>query len=767
MMENLQWENLQPGNSYEGNLHYGGNSHKEDLQLDAQPETALEEAHLEETIQAAEEQLAQTRQAVEKRESEMMEAKEEIWGNTEHGVGSGNLGNAADFEALVELSQEAAMVTDMVADCEEMRRKIRRLEQVIGSPYFGRIDFLFEGETSPEPVYIGRTSLMEKNAARIYVYDWRSPIASVFYRFMTGEAYYDAPGGRITGQVERKRQYEIKDSRLHYFFDTDVNIRDEILKQLLSRNTSPQMKTIVETIQKEQDVVIRNMEDDLLLIQGVAGSGKTSIALHRAAYLMYQGLQSALSANNILILSPNATFEQYISNVLPELGEENVVSLVFEDILHTFLKEQEIQSREAFLEGAMAGGTRTQDIRRSMEYKTSMAFLEVLDRFVADIPLQDIPYRDISFQGGLVATGEELRRRLSQRPEVPLAVRLTQLEDWVLEKAFGTQKWKHKEDRNLILQELQTFTRLDVCGLYRRLWEAWICDAPGEGLAVVQSPADTTGRGGNLRTDLSRIRRDTLDMLDAGRLGFDDAIAVLYLHLRIYGNDAYRNIRQVIIDEAQDYYPLQFEIFRMLFPAAKYTVLGDVNQTLAKQEDLSFYGQVQKMLGKKKMSLITLDKSFRCTEEILQFGLQFVGHRPEIQCFNRPGDPVEVESVDGHEAYLDRILSKARECQDKGMGTVCLLCKTAKGAKRLYTELMTRMDLKLVEGSGAESIRGNLLMPSYLAKGLEFDAVILCDADARNYPAWEDGQILYISCTRALHRLILLCEGELTPLLKG
>ena len=190
---------------------------------------------------------------------------------------------------------------------------------MIKSPYFARIDFKFDDEDEFEKIYIGRSSLRKNSYQEMYVYDWRSPIASVFYRFMTGEAFYDAPCGRVTGELNLKRQYEIKNGTLEYFFDSDVQIVDEFLRQLLSQNTTAKMKAIVETIQHEQDVVIRDMENDLLMVQGVAGSGKTSIALHRAAYLMYQGLQTKLSANNIMIISPNSIFEQYISNVLPEL----------------------------------------------------------------------------------------------------------------------------------------------------------------------------------------------------------------------------------------------------------------------------------------------------------------------------------------------------------------------------------------------------------------------------------------------------------------
>ena len=219
---------------------------------------------------------------------------------------------------------------------------------MIKSPYFARIDFKFDDEDEFEKIYIGRSSLRKNSYQEMYVYDWRSPIASIFYRFMTGEAFYDAPCGRVTGELNLKRQYEIKNGKLEYFFDSDVQIVDEFLRQLLSQNTTAKMKAIVETIQHEQDVVIRDMENDLLMVQGVAGSGKTSIALHRAAYLMYQGLQTKLSANNIMIISPNSIFEQYISNVLPELGEDNVISSVFEDILSALLNGRKFSQEMIF-----------------------------------------------------------------------------------------------------------------------------------------------------------------------------------------------------------------------------------------------------------------------------------------------------------------------------------------------------------------------------------------------------------------------------------
>lgn len=360
-------------------------------------ERHYEENRLEQAISLAREQLEQAKESAEKKKSEIIEAKKEIHENTEHSIV--NLWSSDGFEALAELSQYANPVTDKIIDYEEEEHRIFLLENMIKSPYFARIDFKFDDEGEFEKIYIGRSSLRKNGSHQMYVYDWRSPIASVFYRFMAGKAFYDAPCGRITGELGLKRQYEIRNGALEYFFDADVQIVDEFLRQLLSQNTTKQMKAIVETIQQEQDVAIRDMENDLLMVQGAAGSGKTSIALHRAAYLMYQGLQEKLSAHNIMIVSPNSVFEQYISNVLPELGEDNVVSVVFEDILGTILKSRKIQSRNDFLEDLISRSQYKEIVKNSIEFKTSRDFLEILDRFLCEIPYKWIEFDDV-FYGG-------------------------------------------------------------------------------------------------------------------------------------------------------------------------------------------------------------------------------------------------------------------------------------------------------------------------------------------------------------------------------
>ena len=689
-----------------------------------QTEKAFEEKRLAQTISLAEEQLKQAKEAADKKKSEIIEAKKDI-----------------------------NPVTDKIIDYEEEEHKILLLEKMIKSPYFARIDFKFDDEDEFEKIYIGRSSLRKNSYQEMYVYDWRSPIASIFYRFMTGEAFYDAPCGRVTGELNLKRQYEIKNGKLEYFFDSDVQIVDEFLRQLLSQNTTAKMKAIVETIQHEQDVVIRDMENDLLMVQGVAGSGKTSIALHRAAYLMYQGLQTKLSANNIMIISPNSIFEQYISNVLPELGEDNVISSVFEDILSALLIGRKIQSRNDFLENLIVNSKYKEISRNSIEFKTSSFFREILDQFLIDIPRQWIEFEDVYYEGKCVVSRQILKDKILGRTETPLGIKLEQLEDYILEQIFGTGKGRgHKEEKNLIKQEIQKFIKIDIVELYKILFsnEAYF-------YSLLQNS--------NLSQGIKSIWEYTRENLEADRLYYDDAIAIAYLYLKIYGTNKYKNIKQVVIDEAQDYYPLQYEIFNLLFSNAKFTILGDMKQTLAKKEDISFYEQIQKILNKKKSSLIMLDKSFRCTNEILNFSLKFIEKSSQIKSFNRNGDSPKVYIADNSEIFIDEIVKEINLCQEKGFQSICLICKTEKNSIYLFNKIKHKLDIQLIKNGSVSDLQGVFILPVYMSKGLEFDAVLICDADSQNYHDEDDKNLLYVACTRALHKLSLFCENEVSPLI--
>ncbi len=712
-----------------------------------QSELEFEHKRLEKTISLAKKQLDQARAKNEENKSAIISAKKELRENTSHSIA--NLWSSDSFEALAELSQFANPVTAKIADYEEVENKIAQLEKLIQSPYFARIDFKFDGEETFEKIYIGRSSLMKDKSYQMYVYDWRSPIASVFYRFVTGQAYYDAPAGRITGEVNLKRQYEINKGVLEYFFDADVQIVDEFLRKLLSQNNSTKMKTIIETIQKEQDIVIRDMENDLMMVQGVAGSGKTSIALHRAAYLMYQGLSSHLSANNIIIISPNTIFEQYISNVIPELGEENVISVVFDEMLANLLQNKHIQSRNEFLEGLITSSHYRNVIKSSMEFKTSHQFVELLNQFILDIPHKWIEFEDVYHDGELIVRKEVIKEKIIGRKDTALGMKLEQLEDFVVELIYEAKKIRIKNaDKKEILQ----FTQLNVLELYKQLF----CN---------RDYFYHLAKDLDLPENIEDIIVYTQENLETDRLYYDDAAVLAYLNLKIYGANEYKNIKQVVIDEAQDYYPLHFQLFNLLFSNAKFTILGDINQTLEKKEDLSLYEDIRRILNKKKASLATMDKSFRCTNEILTYSSKFIEQSMEIKSFNRNGEEPKVYVSESLKSHNSEIISEVKFCLEQGYQSVGLICKTEKNALSLYNNLKDSMDVQIIKNESTADLQGVFIIPVYMSKGLEFDAVLLCDIDKETYHSDDDKKLLYIGCTRALHRLNLFSCGEVSPLL--
>ena len=671
-------------------------------------------------------------------------------------------------------------MSSKISALEVGANKMLSLERMTQSPYFARIDFQFEGEEESEEIYIGRNTLMDEKSSDMYVYDWRSPLASVFYRFGVGKAFYDAPNGRISGEVSLKRQFEIHHGVLEYFFDADVQIMDEFLRKLLSQNASSTMKTIVETIQKDQDIVIRDMENDLMMVQGVAGSGKTSVALHRAAYLMYQGLSTKLSAHNIMIISPNTLFEKYISNVLPELGEDNVISVNFEGMLKTILPSAQIQTRHQLLENLITCQDKVKSrlMKRSVEFKTSPQFKEILEHFIDDIPRKWIQFSDVDYDGKCIAIHSLLKAEILDRKRMaPLGLRLKQLEDSIFLTVHEMRKSRMKKLKDFVRQykehifeveefarllsisestalfrNVERFTKLDILSFYKKLFHD---------LSYFQRLA----KGIQLPDDIDQILKYTQENLKEDQLPYEDGIALAFLQLKIYGFRYGKSIKQVVIDEVQDYYPIHFEILKILFPQARYTILGDIYQTIEKPEELTFYDQINKILDKKKSTLITMNKSFRCTNEILNFSRRFLQQGLEVESFSRKGEEPKVCGAHDQAALDEMIIKEIQFCKEANYQSIGLLCKTEKDAKALYERLNGRLEIRFISSDTITDIKGVFVLPLYMAKGLEFDAVLLCETDKEHYSSEDDKKLLYIGCTRALHRLSLFYTGEMSPLL--
>lgn len=670
-----------------------------------------------------------------------------------------NLWAAHRFEDLVHLSQEFQNAAAEEKDHETTLRLISSLEKMAESPYFARIDLRFEEDEEPERVYIGRHSLWDDDKENLLIYDWRAPIASVFYRYGTGPASYAAPAGRINCELLLKRQFEIQRGELIGYFDLDTVVQDSFLRRLLAQNASAQMKAIVETIQKDQDTAIRDEDHDLLMVQGAAGSGKTSIAMHRTAYLMYEGLKNPLKPHNILILSPNEIFEKYISGVLPELGEKSVRTTTLEQLLEDLL-DTPVESRADRWEALCAADpVQAEQRKAAMAFKSSHTFLKLLERYARALP-RLLPCQDLSYAGQIIAGREEIRACMAGgKTAFPLAVRLRRLESMLWERvhslrparldalrmlafrlgrgeeyARGCSIW----ESGVLARTMQKMTRLDVRALYE---------------ALLRNPAllKTLGQGLSLPQGACFPPPDP-----ASPLPLEDAAAVAYLKLLLTFGSFSGDIRQVVVDEGQDYGPVDYAVLGRLFPKARFTVVGDVCQTLERKADQSLYGEISDILSRKNPVLLELTKSFRCTKEILDFSVRLM---PEAYAdsLNRRGDDPQV-------LPSSRIGREIDDCLAKGYESIALITKTMADAEAWKEKLSFLPSLPIMgRSTRAEKV---FLCPLPLAKGLEFDAVLILDCDEKHYGRDEDRNLLYVACTRALHRLAVFADGPVIPLIR-
>lgn len=688
---------------------------------------------------------------------------------------------SSDFEKLSDAIQYLKPIEMQTYDYEATEARIRKYDRMQQSPYFARIDFTEEG-FDRESIYIGLGNLTDEKTRQTYICDWRAPISSIFYRFGLGKASYKAPYGIIEGEVSLKRQFEIKKGEMQYFFDSSMTIIDDILKQALSQNTSAKMKSIVETIQKEQDLIIRDIENDLLMVQGVAGSGKTSVALHRVAYLMYHGLTGNLSSNNIILITPNNLFEKYIDNVLPELGEKNIQALTMEEIFDNIFEEKiDMCNRNTLLEEIIS----TRDINKkiliksSMEFILSKEFLMIIERYLKYFEHKMIDFRDIYYNGECIANRHLTKAELLKQNEIslPLEKRLETIEKRIMIKIHELRKPRlgklekfiaeypehiyevkplarllSLKENTSIKKEVMKFSRIDVMALYKRLaGDLKLFYRMAEGISLPE----------NIEKIMEYVRADLQNPV----LSYDNAMVLLVMKLMLGGCERYKEIMQVVVDEAQDYYPVHYEILKRCFGNAKFTVLGDINQTIEKTTDLSAYSDIRQILNKKRSSTIMMNKSFRCSYEINKFSSCFSDGHMEIESFERHESLPDIIRAGNHGQMNENAVNKINEYQSEGFQSIAIICKSMTGAEQLYKEIGSELSAALINTDSFETINKVTILPVYMAKGLEFDAVLIYDANDDMYWDSEDRQLLYICCTRALHRLSICYSGKKSRLI--
>lgn len=640
--------------------------------------------------------------------------------------------NKGEFDEYGYEAFNSRVSAEQLADAgEKAGEQFKRLMKMMDSPYFARIDFL-EEEGEALKVYIGKFPFW--SAQSVYeVYDWRSPVASMYYEFDDGPAWYDAPMGKIEGVITCKRQYKIRRGVLEYVLESSVSIDDEILQRELSRTSDSKMKDIVATIQKEQNRLIRNESAQVLIVQGVAGSGKTSIALHRVAYFLYR-YKNEITSDNFLFISPNGVFVDYVSDVLPELGEAKIRCMDMEDIADAYLGkgyrfERLCGQAERYL---LAGDD---DWARRCRFKSTPLFLEKLEEFLAYCDEHSFVVEDYVYERGRVE-GEFISKCYRRNMALPVRRRLQEVAAAIWEEIRSRNKTRAEGVRKMeIMEWLDAHFRCnDAMSLYEDFYRH-------------------IGRG------------DMFSRREGEALESADVFPLLYVKLYLEGCPGNEKIKHLIVDEMQDYSPVQYAVLNKLYPCRK-TILGDFSQNVT-----PFAQGSLELLGKlyPQAQVIEMNKSYRSTFEIMEFARGVCRDVP-LEPIKRHGERPALIRCSDREEEWGRLLELAKDFQGAAYdgGKLGVICKSYAQAQELYWWLSARLEerdgLHLFTFDSEEFYDGIMVTSVSMAKGLEFDQVIIPDVDEEGYHTEYDRGLLYVACTRAMHRLTLLCGGKASPI---
>ena len=604
----------------------------------------------------------------------------------------------------------------------------RRLKRMLDAPFFGSVEFVYDGEDEPEDFYIGIGNFARERGALPLIYDWRAPVSSLFYDYDKGEASYEAPGGRMDGEILSKWQYKIRGGKMIYEFESDVKIDDDILKQELGANSDTKLKNIVRTIQKEQNAIIRNTKDKILAIQGVAGSGKTSVALHRIAYLLYHDREH-LNSSNILILSPGGVFADYISHILPELGEENIQEMSFDLFAYHELRRN-VGNQENVIKMIAAdcedkyhqiereiAGVDDADQKR-YEWKQSVEYVQAIEGFLIELEDRLVDFEDVEFKGIRKSAGEIMEFFYEKYTGTPLLDRMGAVMEYFIDEVETLRgRSLNDEEQEIIYRKfMNMYVTRDICQIYNWFLEDY-------GFPVLP--------------DMPPERRV---------LEYEDVYPILYLKYSLTAAGQRKNIRHLVIDEMQDYTYLQYVLLAKMF-SCNMTILGDKAQTIGgKQQDVLTF--IPKIFGK-KVKRIVMNKSYRNTSEIAEYA-KTTGGSKDIQYVARHGKAVERQTIKTLEKTCKEISGKLKLGEEE-YETAAILTMTEKEAEHIY-EIMHKLgaEAHYINRDSAQFKKGLTVTTYYLAKGLEFDQVFIVGGDCNNkmYQGYQ-----YICATRALHEL--------------
>lgn len=669
--------------------------------------------YLQYVLKCLNDRLAQADAAILEGEKEIEDMHEYYWENY----------TEMDQYGYEDYDNQQALFRQMNANEEQFRLR-KRFKKMQDSPFFGRVDFRYDGDEEAETFYIGIGNLSESAGSLPLVYDWRAPVSGLFYDYDKGPASYEAPSGIFEGEVTSKWQYKIRKGKMLYEFESDVKIDDEILGAELGSNGEVQLKNIVRTIQKEQNEIIRNTKDKIMVIQGAAGSGKTSVALHRIAYLLYHDREN-LKSSNVLILSPNGVFADYISHILPELGEENIREMSFDLFAYRELKDivGDCEDRYDQIEHTVLN-PKIQNICRE---KQSPEFVSKLDGFVLRLEDELMNFRDVEYRGCTLSEKEIIDLFYFKFLDVPLLSRMHSVAEYFIDQVETLR------DRDLSDEE-----REEVMECFRSMYETRDC------YVLYSRFLEKEG-----------YRPLPHCQIEKRRLRYEDVYPVLYLKYTLYQCRNHHGIKHVVVDEMQDYSWIQYLLIHKMFPC-RMTILGDKAQTMEDetQDVLKF---LPKIFGK-DIRKIVMNRSYRNTMEVAQYANHLTGIE-DMELFERHGEPVDERTFSSTEEALETVLEKWLNRREE-FETEALIFLTEREAEHAFLYIEKRLKEIAPEAENqlcymnrdSQSFKKGLTVTTfYLAKGLEFDQVFGIFEEDR-----ESGlqcQAKYITATRALHEL--------------
>ncbi|MFD0711456.1 HelD family protein [Paenibacillus sp. GCM10027626] len=655
--------------------------------------------------------------------------------------------------------------TEQMLDLQRVQRQ-ERLEVSQREPYFGRLDFQETVQSESKPLYIGKAGVADERTNELLVIDWRAPVASLFYSFSGGEdsVVYESPDGPVEGLVHLKRNLMVRDSKLERLVDSYVRgqdgeaVTDEFLLYRLGENKDNRLRDIVSTIQQEQDRIIRTEKNKAVFIQGVAGSGKTTVALHRLAYLLYE-YAGRIKAERMVIFAPNRMFLDYISGVLPELGVGDIAQTTFaewaiEQLQNSVRLDDSTDTLAYWFEQSR---TKDEMSRAPGRLKGSLQFKQLVENKLRETEDRLLPVQPFEPMAGMELQPKTMQEWLltdeSGEPVMRRRDRLvSRLKRW-FESEWKSRGFTDRKEKSKASSRLSAYSKKIPSFTAVQLYAALMDDPAVAELLPAAERAATKKR------------------IKQGLAAPEDLAPLVYIQLRLYGSElaAYDHI---VIDEAQDYSPFQLEALRLRQRQPSMTVLGDLQQGIHGYAGIHSWSELQTLFAEEDCGYFELDRSYRSTMEIIEFANRILrgmgaGVKPAVPVF-RSGEEVEVTACSSEEGRISQLTETVQNWQAQGLyRTIAILGRTAKSCEQIAGQLAAAgIHASLVQSKQEAYSGGLTVVPVYLAKGLEFDAVLIADADAGQYGP-DDAKLLYVGCTRALHKLKLLYSGEKSELIEG